>query len=213
MSYKLTFGIVPHNQGDEIVKAASLGGAAGGTVLMGTGTASNNILSLLGFGSSGKDVVLILVPEEIKDRVLSEMIKSTSEKKKHYGVLWTIDASRLIKAGTEYGEKTDMNEKADHQMIALIVNKGYAEDAMAAARTAGAGGGTVINAHGTAKEGDAKFFGMNIVPEKDLLIVLVPNEKCDAVLEAVKKLECLQTPGSGIAFCADAHDFTLLGAK
>lgn len=106
-----------------------------------------------------------------------------------------------------------MNETSTHQMITLIVNKGYAEDAMAAARNAGATGGTIINARGTAREGDEKFFGMEIVPEKDLLIILVENEKCEAVIESVKKLPCLQTKGSGITFCADAHDFTLLGAR
>lgn len=106
-----------------------------------------------------------------------------------------------------------MNTVADHQLITLIVNKGYAEDAMAAARTAGARGGTIINGRGTAKEGDEKFFGMEIVPEKDILMILVENGQCDAVIEAVKNLPCLQTPGSGITFCSDAHDFTSLGTK
>ena len=106
-----------------------------------------------------------------------------------------------------------MNTAADHQLITLIVNKGYAEDAMAAARSAGARGGTIINGRGTAKEGDEKFFGMEIVPEKDILMILVENSQCDAVIDAVKKLPCLQSPGSGITFCADAHDFASLGAK
>jgi len=213
MSYRLIIGIVPHNQGDEIVKAANKADARGGTVLMGTGTASNNVLSLLGFGSSTKDVVFILVDEEIKDAVLQSIRENTENKKKHYGIVWTINVSRFIRAGKESGGKTEMNNIADHQMITLIVNKGYAEDAMAAARTAGAGGGTIINARGTAKDGDEKFFGMEIVPEKDMLLILVPNDKCDAVIEAVKNLSCLQQPGSGITFCADAHDFTLLGAN
>ena len=210
MSYKLIVSIVHHDSGDEIVKAANSAGATGGTVLMGKGTASSNFLSLLGFGSSSKDVVLILVDEGICFNVLEAIRNTGHEKKKHFGVLWTIDVWRLMKKGEISGGKT-MNEKCDHQMITLIVNKGYAEDAMAAARKAGAGGGTVINARGTAIEGDAKFFGMEIVPEKDMLIILVPNDKCDAVLEAVRSLPCLQAPGSGITFCSDAQNFELLG--
>lgn len=212
MSYKLTFCVVPHNQGDGIVKAAQKGGAGGGTVFIGTGTASNNVLSLLGFGSSSKDVVMVLIPEEIREAVLQEIVKESETKRGHFGVLWTINVSQLIKCGEVSGGKT-MNETSTHQMITLIVNKGYAEDAMAAARNAGATGGTIINARGTARDGDEKFFGMEIVPEKDLLIILVENEKCEAVIESVKKLPCLQTKGSGITFCADAHDFTLLGAR
>ena len=82
---------------------------------------------------------------------------------------------------------------------------------MDAARKAGAGGGTIINARGTAKEGDAKFFGMEIIPEKDMIFVLAENEKADAILEAVRTLPCLSKPGSGIAFASPAENFTLLG--
>lgn len=212
MSYKLIISIVPRNFGEGIVKAANNAGASGGTVLMGQGTAANNILSLLGFGSASKDVVFVLVPDEICPAVLSEIKNSTENKKKHFGVVWTIDVNRFMKGGEISGGKT-MNENSGHQMITLIVNKGYAEDVMAAARKAGAGGGTVINARGTAKEGDAKFFGMEIVPEKEMLLILVPDDKCEAVMEAVKNLPCLQTPGSGISFCIDAGNFSLLGQK
>lgn len=212
MSYRLITSIVPHDCGDEIVKVAGGAGAAGGTVIMGKGTAANNILSLLGFGSASKDVVLILVPEEICSDVIRAISENCLDKKKHYGVLWVIDVSTLMKGGVISGGKK-MDKESEYQMITLIVNKGYAEDAMAAARKAGAGGGTVINARGTAREGDSKFFGMEIVPEKDMLLILVPKEKCEAIIEAVKNLPCLQTPGSGITFCSDARDFTLLGAK
>ena len=100
-----------------------------------------------------------------------------------------------------------------YQMINVIVNKGYAEDAMAAARKAGAGGGTIIGARGTAKEGDAAFFGMKIVPEKEMLMILVPSEKKDDIVAAITALPCFAQAGSGIVFCNEAQDFTVLGKK
>lgn len=100
-----------------------------------------------------------------------------------------------------------------YQMINVIVNKGYAEDAMAAARKAGAGGGTIISARGTAKEGDAAFFGMTIVPEKDMLMILVPSDKKDAIVNAITELPCFDQAGSGIIFCNEAQNFTVLGKK
>ena len=51
-----------------------------------------------------------------------------------------------------------MNAQASHQLICVIVNAGYADDVMNAARTAGATGGTVINARGTGREEDVKLF-------------------------------------------------------
>ena len=83
-----------------------------------------------------------------------------------------------------------------YEMINVIVNKGYAEDAMAAARKAGAGGGTIINARGTAKECDAKFLGIEIVPEKEMLLILVPKDKKDEIIkQKIKKL------GKNAYFC------------
>ena len=102
---------------------------------------------------------------------------------------------------------------AEYEMINVIVNKGYAEDAMAAARKAGAGGGTIIGARGTAKEGDATFFGVEIVPEKEMLMILVPADKKEAIVSAVSDLPCFQKAGSGIIFCQAARNFTLLGKK
>ncbi len=133
--------------------------------------------------------------------------------------MFTLNTPDFIRAGhlnekTENaeGEKT-MKTENNYQMINIIVNKGYAEDAMAAARKAGAGGGTIIGARGTAKEGDAAFFGMKIVPEKEMLMILVPAEKKAAVVEAVTALPCFAEAGSGIIFCNEAQDFTLLGKK
>ena len=80
-------------------------------------------------------------------------------------------------------------------------------------RKAGAGGGTIIGARGTVREEDAAFFGMKIVPEKDMLIILVPTEKKDDILKAITDLPCFAEAGSGIIFCNEAKDFTLLGKK
>ena len=100
-----------------------------------------------------------------------------------------------------------------HQLITIIVNKGYADDAMAAARNAGATGGTILSARGTAKPGDEKFFGMDIVPEKDMILILAENAKVQGIIEAVQSLECLKKPGIGIAFSNPAENFTILGKQ
>ena len=106
-----------------------------------------------------------------------------------------------------------MNQENSYQMITAIMNKGYAEDAMAAARNAGAGGGTVLGGRGTAREGDEKFFGVEIVPEKETLIILAPSDKAAAIENAIKGLECFSKGGSGIIFTTNAQDFSLLGKK
>ena len=219
--YKLIISIVPGGCGELITDAANSAGAGGGTILMGKGTAANSIIQLLGLGDSSKDVTYNIVDESIKNQVQETIVKAASEKKAHFGVLFTVNVGNFIKAGTDssliqkqsLSGGNDMENKSEYQMINLIVNKGYAEDAMAAARKAGAGGGTIIGARGTAKEGDAAFFGMKIVPEKEMLMILVPTEKKADIIQAVTALPCFSEAGSGIIFCADANDFTVLGKK
>ena len=218
MSYKLLVGIVPHNSGELICDTAKSAGAGGGTITMGRGTASNGLLQLLGLGDTSKDIVYIIIQESLKAAVYDAIIR-ISEKKAHFGVLFTLKAADFIRAG-HLNEKSDeskgeesMKTENNYQLINVIVNKGYAEDAMAAARKAGAGGGTIIGARGTAKEGDAAFFGMKIVPEKEMLMILVPSEKKEAIVSAITALPCFAEAGSGIIFCNEAQDFTVLGKK
>ena len=106
-----------------------------------------------------------------------------------------------------------MSESATHELISVIVNAGYADEIMNAARKAGAPGGTVINARGTGKEEDVKFFGITIVPEKELVLILVPRERSREILDAVRAVPCLARPGIGIAFCMDVEHFVPLGTR
>ena len=87
-----------------------------------------------------------------------------------------------------------------HECIICIVNSGYSENVMEAAREAGAGGGTVINARGTATKDAEKFFGITVHPEKEMVMILVSSEQRDKVLHALYKNVGLETKGQGIAF-------------
>jgi nitrogen regulatory protein PII len=209
----LLFCIVPHNKGELLSSAAIRAGCGGGTVLMGRSVSGSTICAVLGLGEVRKDLIWMIVPEEKKNSIIAAIELSTAGEKRNFGQLISIEIDTMVKAGSVAGSESDMSGEKNHEMICVIVNKGYADDAMAAARLAGAGGGTIINARGTAKETDAKFFGMHIVPEKEMLVIIVENDKKTAVMEAVRSLKCLAEPGSGIAFSAGADNFMILGKK
>lgn len=215
--YKLIMCIVPHNSGEFITNAAKDAGAGGGTIIMGRGTASNSVLQLLGLGDTSKDITMNIVEQKSADEVCAKIEHACSNKKAHFGVLFTLDVNSFMKAGgtqksaTPTDKKSGEDNMGNYEMINIIVNKGYAEDAMAAARKAGAGGGTIIGAKGTAKEGDSTFFGVDIVPEKEMLMILVPQDKKDAIVQAVSSLACFEKAGSGIIFSNKAESFKLLG--
>ena len=88
----------------------------------------------------------------------------------------------------------------NHEAIFCIVNSGYSEAVMDAAKRLGARGGTVINARGTANKEAENFFHITIHPEKEIVMILVPKKIKDGVLRALYQEVGLDSAGQGIAF-------------
>ena len=87
-----------------------------------------------------------------------------------------------------------------YEAIFCIVNSGFAEAAMDAARKAGADGGTILKGHGSAGHEAELKFNIQIQPEKELLIILIPEENRDRVLRALYDGAGLDSAGQGIIF-------------
>ena len=176
-AFYLLLAEVPQNKAELVSDSAVKAGSFGGTVLRGKGISSSGLADALGLGAKTKDIVLILVEQENKEKIFSAVQEACENEKKDFGYLCALESDTMVKAGIIKGKEGDAMSEGKQTLISVILNKGYADDAMAAARKAGAGGGTVINARGTAREDDAKFFGMHIVPEKEMLMIIVDSEK------------------------------------
>ena len=87
-----------------------------------------------------------------------------------------------------------------HEVIMCIVNSGFSEAVMDAAREFGARGGTVIRARGTASQEAEKLFNIAIQPEKEIVMILIESKLKNDILHAIYQKVGLNTPGQGIAF-------------
>ena len=90
--------------------------------------------------------------------------------------------------------------KFTHEAIFCIVNAGYSDLVMDAAKECGARGGTIIHARGTADKEAEKLFHITIQPEKEIVMILVPSSIKDDILHSIYRKAGLDTPGQGIAF-------------
>lgn len=88
----------------------------------------------------------------------------------------------------------------NHEVIFVIVNSGFAEEAMDVAREQGVRGGTIINARGVAREKEATFFGITVHAEKEVLMMVVEKGIRDAVLNALYNRMGMGKKSQGIAF-------------
>ena len=94
----------------------------------------------------------------------------------------------------------------NHEVIFVIVNAGFAEEAMDVARAEGVRGGTIINARGVAREQEAAFFGITIQPEKEILMMVVEKDIKDKVLNALYSQMGMAKQAKGIAFSLPVSD-------
>jgi len=88
----------------------------------------------------------------------------------------------------------------ENVLIVVIVNKGFTDLVMEAALDSGARGGTVLGARGTGNSQIEEFYGVQIKPDKEIVLIVVKNNIKDKVLEAIGKAAGLNTKGQGIAF-------------
>ena len=91
-----------------------------------------------------------------------------------------------------------MDEK--FELIMCIINAGFSDAVMDAARSCGARGGTVIHARGTARQEVETRFNISIHPEKEVVLILASNKIKDDIFHAIYQEVGLNSPGQGIAF-------------
>jgi nitrogen regulatory protein PII len=180
----------------------------------GRGTASSEILDLLGIGGSEKAVILSLEQEILVPDLIQGVRKKLGSQAAGAGIAFTIPLSginnpilkvfkeSIIKnlniSSVQEGEK--MTTEIKHDLIVSIVNQGYSDEFMTAAREAGAGGGTVINARGLAHKGPVKFFGVSVQDEKEIIIIIAGRDRKAAIMQAVSQAYGITTEAGGIIF-------------
>lgn len=90
--------------------------------------------------------------------------------------------------------------KKGYKCILAIVNNGFSEAAMDAAKACGARGGTVLHGRGTISKDAEKFFNISIQPEKEIVMILAKNELIDSILKGLYSAIGTSTQAQGIAF-------------
>lgn len=86
------------------------------------------------------------------------------------------------------------------ELVIALINTGFSEVVMDAAREEGAKGGTVVHARGTGTKDMEKKYGVVITPDKEMVLILVNKKIKEKVLTAINEAAGLKTAGQGIAF-------------
>ena len=96
--------------------------------------------------------------------------------------------------------------KKGYKCVFAIVNSGFSEVAMEAAKECGAKGGTVLSGRGTISKEAEKFFNISITPEKEIVMILAKTEFVDDILKGLYLAIGSATEAQGIAFAMPVDD-------
>lgn len=99
---------------------------------------------------------------------------------------------------TTTGEKPVMN--STHELVVVIINEGCSDMVMAAARPAGATGGTVLAGKGTGARESEKFLGISLANEKDVVLIVAEKQKKANIMKAIMEKAGPGTPAAAICF-------------
>lgn len=221
---KLLICTVGRGKGEQLMGVCKCSGARGGTIMLGRSSKNNRLLQALSLADISQDVVFTLMRDECETVISAIIGAAAAAPGKFGGTAMLIDvASVITRASSSAGGGTcaqetqhtgDQNmESSGYKLITIIVNSGHGDDVMEAARKAGARGGTIMSARGTGTEDDVKFFGITLVPEKDMLLIACEEAKREAIMAAIAAVPSLNQPGGGIAYTMNIEKFVRLGAK
>ncbi len=96
----------------------------------------------------------------------------------------------------------------NYKLLVTIVKKGAARKAVQQSKKCGAEGGTTLLAQGSGVHEKERFFGIPILPEKELILTLVCDEDSEEVLESMCDSCNLRKPRHGLGLVINVAGVT-----
>lgn len=171
----------------------------GATVVYSTpcsGTAHSKTLDLLGIEQTEKSMIFSVMTGEQMRGIVHDLTVQMQIDLPDRGIGVAIPLSSIGgKSAMQVllGEQPQLTEREEngtmncYELIVAIVEKGYTDEVMDAARAAGAGGGTVIRAKGTGGKSAETFLGVSLAEEKEMIFIVTHQEQKKAIMEAVMR--------------------------
>lgn len=189
-------------------------------IMYAQGTASSEIMDMLGLGGVEKDLMLSLMPKALADALLKKMQKKLHLGMPNTGIAFTVAVAgcsghtvRLMdtmQPNEENAARRDEWERMEHNYSAVvaIVNQGYSEEVMNAARPMGATGGTVFHSRRIGSEEAQKFWGISIQEEREVVLILAERDKKKEIMKAINQACGMQSEAHGIVLSFPVDEMT-----
>ncbi len=188
----------------------------------GQGTATSEILDILGLGGSEKDILLSITTCTAARALLDKLDDELRGAEPGRGIAFTLPLSAVSSLLAAYiglktkpeseGSAVMENNQPKSSMILVTVNQGYTEAVMDTARKAGARGGTIIRGRWAGDESFAQSSGITTLQEeKELIFIVAPTEIRNRIMDAVAKNHGLRTEAGAMVTSIGVEQLVHLG--
>lgn len=182
--------------------------------MLALGTAGSDLLDYLGIGETDKELLFCCLPAKLEHEVMRQIADETHIRKLGHGIMFTIPLSGIssvfqqrILCGRTYEEDQMEQKERKYELVVAVVEHGWRDQVMEAAREVEASGGTVLHARSLHQDDTASFLGIKLQGEKDVVIIVSPYDNYRRIMNAVNMAAGFQTEARGLIFSMPVDEF------
>ena len=186
--------IIERNSTDRFTDFYETYGASVSFVSVGRGTATSEVLDFLGLEISEKTVIFSAVTWKVWKAIRYGLQNRMRIDVPGTGIAFIVPFSSVggkkalaaLTCGQEFvkGEESVLKD-TKYELLVTITNQGYTDLVMDAARSSGAGGGTIIHAKGTGVKEASHFMGVALAAEKEIVLIVAKSAEKNTIMKAI----------------------------
>ena len=193
MELYCVIAITDHERGEAMNTLYRTAGLRGILSMPGRGTATSEHLAIYGLDATEKYVISGVGNGDEAEGLIKSAKRKLFIDIPGNGVMLTVPL-KSVAGGKTLAYLTDEQKLGgaprmdfEHELIIVILNEGYSDFVMDAARAAGAGGGTVLHAKGTGGTRGEKFFSVSLADEKDMIYIIAHKDEKAAIMRSINE--------------------------
>ncbi len=171
------------------------------------GTAANEALDLYGLEASDKALLMTFAPGGLTPGLIRSAKRRLFIDIPGNGIMLAIPIKSagggrtlaFLSGGAEM-DSAAPSMNFEHELIVSIINEGFTDTVMDAARAAGASGGTVLHAKGTGGRLSGRFLGVSLADEKEIVLIVARSAHKAGIMRAINAGCGPGTPTGAVTF-------------
>lgn len=192
---KLILSIVERGQGAAMLKLYRKRHVPIHIQCAGKGTATSEIMDILGLGSTEKDVLISFSAASAAKKLLHDLDNELRGHTGGAGIVVSVPISGLnslvanlaayhAESLKEKEEGNDM-ERSENSLILVVCARGCTDDVMTTAKAHGARGGTVIKGRLSGRKELEQAYEVELKAEREIVAIVVPTSLRGPIMEAI----------------------------